>query len=58
MLVIMTKIFPKFSKERRKETGRGHMTEEDLAKFLSSKLEFKAYCFLIFAKKAERKVLT
>ena len=58
MLVVMKKIFPKFSEERRKETGRGHITEEDLAEFLFSKLEFRVYCFLIFAKKAERKVLT
>ena len=56
MFVLMTKIFPEFSKERRKETGSGHTTEEDLAEFLFSKLEFKVYNFLIFAKIAERKV--
>ena len=56
MFVLMTKIFPEFSKERR--PGSGNVTVEDLAEFLFSKQEFKVYYILIFAKIAERKVLT
>ena len=56
MFVLMTNIFPEFSKERR--PGSGNMIVEDLAEILFSKHEFKVYYFLIFAKIAERKVLT
>ena len=38
MFVLLTKIYPEFSKKRRKETGSRHMTEEYFAEFLFSKV--------------------